>query len=263
MSDSERIVNPDDGHAASVSMPQDETGNASRSAILDVWSHLRLWPLALIGLAADLWTKNWAFTRLGPEDGWVVIPYVMSFRRSLNTGALFGMGKGLTPVFIVASILALGFVLYLFAHSTRNRRTLHIALALVLGGALGNLYDRAFMIADVVKYTLNGQAVTSVGLIVEENDAFIALGPWPERETDRPTRIPKALQPQTRQQGVVRDFIKMEPKIGSFEWWPWVFNIADSLLVVGVGLLMLNFWWDRKAEQAQRTASAAASADSG
>jgi lipoprotein signal peptidase len=54
-------------------------------------------------------------------------------------------------------------------------------------------------------------------------------------------------------QGVVRDFIKMEPKITigdrSFAIWPWVFNIADVLLVTGVGLLLLNFWRERKAEK--------------
>lgn len=263
MSDPDNIVPTDDVNAMPDSTdrtgPRDETS----SAIADVWSHLRLWPIAVIGLAADLWTKHWAFTRLGPDDGWVVIPYVMSFRRSLNSGALFGMGKGLTPLFIVASILALGFVLYLFAHSARNRRTLHIALALVLGGALGNLYDRAFKIADVVQYTLKGQTFTSVGVIVGETEDDILLTPWPEGKAARPGHISKSLNPQKRRQGVVRDFIKMEPKIGSFEWWPWVFNIADSLLVVGVGLLMLNFWWDRKAEQARSAASETASAGSG
>ena len=134
-------------------------------------------------------------------------------------------------------------------------------VAVLLGGALGNLYDRAFMIADVVKYSIQGQTVTVVGLIASETEREIFLAPWPEGQAERPTLISKKWNPQTRQQGVVRDFIKMEPKIGSFEWWPWVFNIADSLLVVGVGLLMLNFWWDRKAKQAQRAASETASSD--
>ena len=50
----------------------------------------------------------------------------------------------------------------------------------------------------------------------------------------------------------------MEPsfKIGGLriDIWPWVFNVADVLLVVGVGLLLLNFWWDRKAEKAAEAA---------
>jgi lipoprotein signal peptidase len=57
--------------------------------------------------------------------------------------------------------------------------------------------------------------------------------------------------------GVVRDFIKMEPRFTiagrTIEIWPWVFNIADMWLVVGVGLLMLNFWLDHKAERNGRT----------
>jgi len=230
---------------------------ASASALRDWKSHLRLWPVAIIGLWLDLWTKHWAFTKLPPEDGWVIIPNVMTFRRSLNSGALFGMGKGLTPIFIAASILALGFVLYLFAHSRRERRTLHLGLALVLGGALGNLYDRAFVIVDVVNYTINGRTATSIGA-AEEKNGDILLHPWPEGPTSDspPQRISKRWEPRLSQQGVVRDFIKMEPKTRWFEWWPWVFNIADSLLVVGVGLLMLNFWWDRRAELAAKAAQA-------
>ena len=36
--------------------------------------------------------------------------------------------------------------------------------------------------------------------------------------------------------GYVRDFLKI----------PWVFNIADSLLVGGVGILAIHLWRDRK-----------------
>ena len=55
-------------------------------------SHLRLWLVAAVGLTADLWSKHWAFTELSPGRGEVVIPHLMRFQRSLNTGALFGLG---------------------------------------------------------------------------------------------------------------------------------------------------------------------------
>lgn len=223
------------------------------SARWDLRSHLRLWPVAAIGLAADLWTKHWAFTHLPADQnkGWTIISGLTSLQRSLNTGALFGLGKGLTPVFIAASFLALGFVLYLFVNSGRDRRTLHVGLALVLAGALGNLYDRAFSIADVVHYTYNGRDYQLVGKVLEETSAGMVVGFWPEGAAgkDSPRIIPKAWDPEVRQRGVVRDFIRMEPVITigshSFHIWPWVFNIADAMLVVGVGLLMLNFWRDR------------------
>jgi lipoprotein signal peptidase len=217
-------------------------------------AHLRLWPIAVVGLAIDLWSKHWAFHELDPANGMVVIPHLARFQRSLNTGALFGLGKGWTPLFILASVLALGFVLYLFVHSTRQRRSLHIALGLVLAGALGNLYDRAFEIADVVTYTAGTQPQVVVGKVLSDrgDDTPVVVGSYPDGKN--PMTIPRRWKPTTRQQGVVRDFIRMEPqiRIGSLaiDVWPWVYNIADSLLVFGVGLLLLNFWWERRAARA-------------
>jgi len=40
----------------------------------------------------------------------------------------------------------------------------------------------------------------------------------------------------------VRDFLKIVWKIGDRELWPWIFNVADVLLVIGVGLLLITFW---------------------
>ncbi len=60
--------------------------------------------------------------------------------------------------------------------------------------------------------------------------------------------------------------MKMEPRIplGGGRWkdiWPWVYNIADVLLVAGVAILMLNFWKERRemrAAQEQQEAAASA-----
>jgi len=226
----------------------------------DLRSHLRLWPVAAATLTLDLWTKHWAFTHLAAgssSPGMVIVPHIMTFRRSLNAGALFGLGKGLTPVFITASIVALLFVFFLFIHSGRDRRSLHLALGLVLAGALGNLYDRAFAIADIVRYTVDGRTRMEACRVIGWNDSGVAIGTWPDGGPPQQT-IPRQLQPRIHQQGVVRDFIKMEPRFTvagvTIEVWPWVFNVADMLLVAGVGLLLLNFWWDRKAEKAARLA---------
>ena len=216
------------------------TASGLPSAARDFASHLRLWPVAAVGLALDLWSKQWAFTRLGPNEAWQIVPRLLSFRRTLNDGALFGLGKGLWLVFIVASVVAVGFVWYLFAHSTRDRRSLHVALALILAGALGNLYDRAFVMADIVQ-TGRGR---ELGNVVGETDEFVLMAPWPDSSPVR--RILKTSDLVIRRQGVVRDFIKIEPRFG-VDLWPWVFNVADVLLVIGVGLLLWNFWWERRA----------------
>ncbi|UCD29894.1 MAG: signal peptidase II [Planctomycetota bacterium] len=229
-----------------------------RSAHRHLSSHLRLWPVAIVGLVLDLTTKNWAFNNIDPVNGKVIIQHLMSFHRSLNSGALFGLGKGWTPLFIIASLLALGFVLYLFIHSKQNQRSLHIGLALVLAGALGNLYDRAFVVADVITYTTKGKTVSDAWKIVKQDQTGITIGHWPDAKQTQ--HIPASWNPRVRQQGVVRDFIQMKPRftIGnrSFAIWPWVFNIADVLLVAGVGLLLLNFWWDRKTAHKDKTQTA-------
>ncbi|MFK7788310.1 MAG: signal peptidase II [Phycisphaeraceae bacterium] len=72
----------------------------------------------------------------------VVVPNLLNFQLTLNTGAVFGTGQGGRPVFIVVSIVALVVILFLIYRSPPKARVYHFGLALILGGALGNLYDR-------------------------------------------------------------------------------------------------------------------------
>ncbi len=72
----------------------------------------------------------------------VVVPSVLNLKLMINTGAVFGIGKGAQWFFAVVSIIATGVILFIFARSSRNSMLLHISLAMILAGALGNLYDR-------------------------------------------------------------------------------------------------------------------------
>jgi signal peptidase II len=110
----------------------------------------RGWPLfalvTLLAAAADLATKELAFARLGmPGIGprVVLVPEILVFETNLNEGALFGMGQGLGLVFAGISFAALvGILAMLIRPAARSSGWLVIALALVAGGILGNLYDR-------------------------------------------------------------------------------------------------------------------------
>ena len=213
------------------------------SAIFDIGSHLRLWGLAAAGLAFDLWSKWWVFENLSPTEMREAIPSVLSFRLSV---ALFGMGKGLVPVFIGASFVALAFVFYYFASSGRNRKSLHLALSCILAGSLGNLYDRIFIIADQITISASATHDRYLGKIIEDDESseYILVGSAP---TGKPPyrRIPRA-NAEITQVGVVRDFLKFHTVAG-IDVWPWVFNVADSLLVVGVGVLLISLWVQPKA----------------
>lgn len=80
--------------------------------------------------------------RVPGHDPVVVIPELLNFQLTLNTGAVFGMGQGARPMFIAVSAIAVVVVLVLVYRSPRRAWGYQVGLAMILGGALGNLYDR-------------------------------------------------------------------------------------------------------------------------
>jgi signal peptidase II len=229
-----------------------ETGHGADPAMRHLSSHVRFLILAAAALWLDLWTKGWAFDNLQSNEVRTFIPGAIEFRRSLNAGAVFGSFAGYTSIFIIASVFALGFVYYLFARSARTQRALHLALSLILAGAIGNLYDRAFIKADVViPHTASAAPGSIIGSIVSQpGDDIIRIGDWPDG--NRPRSFDRS-RVTVRRQGVVRDFIKFVPKfpasipkLAGRAVWPWVFNVADAALVCGVGILLIASWVDRK-----------------
>ncbi|MBC8522551.1 signal peptidase II [PVC group bacterium] len=188
------------------------------------WKSSRAWSILfvvlLIGFSFDLATKVYAFnhvaptpiilerdqllsnptwTPIAPHNGIVAIPgRLLNFRLVLNDGAVFGIGSQKRVFFIFFTIVALIIAGWIFAKNTTKNSTLaHIGLGLVLGGGLGNLYDRIFI----------GRVRDFLHMFPERNLPF-SLN-WPG---------------------------------GSTEWFPWVFNIGDVLLLTGMSLLMIYYW---------------------
>jgi lipoprotein signal peptidase len=228
-------------HASPQAEPGHDLTPRERPAFRHLSSHLRLWMAAGIGLWADLYSKAWAFDRFDPHETYPIIKNLCSFQLSLNPGALFGIGTGLAPVFVGASALALMFVLYLFANSPTGRWTLHVALGLVLAGAVGNLYDRTTQSAYVAEFPNRGR---DIGRLVEQTDSHVTIGDFPTGA--RPRTYPRPSGDRSSVQPVVRDFLKIEARLGRFQLWPWIFNVADALLVIGVSVLLLHYWADHR-----------------
>jgi signal peptidase II len=101
--------------------------------------------LAILGCALDLATKSWVFAwpRLGSGNVvWLVDGYA-GIQRSLNEGALFGMGQGMVWLFAAISVAAaIAIPVWLFRFGAARDLWLTVALGGVLAGVLGNLYDR-------------------------------------------------------------------------------------------------------------------------
>src|ERR1041385_4738488 len=102
----------------------------------------RFFGTAIIALGADLWTKLAAEMDLkGTGRSIHFIPGWVHFEYVENHGAVFGIGQGQRWLFIVVSILAIGFVTWLFS-SSKGQRFYQVLLGMLLAGVLGNLYDR-------------------------------------------------------------------------------------------------------------------------
>ncbi len=100
--------------------------------------------LIVIGTGIDLGSKRVVFDWLGFPSGRIhwLIPGLLGFQTSLNEGALFGLGAGQIPFFVIVSIFALFGVAAWFLYDAWKGRTTTIALGLIVAGILGNLWDR-------------------------------------------------------------------------------------------------------------------------
>lgn len=153
----------------------------------------------LIGLGLDLWTKSLAAAHLA--DGGTVrfIAGWLHFQYTENHGAVFGIAQGQRWLFVIVSIVAIVFLTWLFAASRKRQWFYQLLLGILLAGVLGNMYDRI-----VYGYV---------------RDMIFALPGWHWPGT---WTLPLVHYP-----GPGRDV------------FPWIFNVADSLLCTGVALMIL------------------------
>ncbi len=103
---------------------------------------LRLALIAGAVLALDQWTKRWASHALAFHRPVEVIGELLRLTYTRNSGVAFGLGSGTHFPYYLFSILAALTILVLFARGRVSGTARQVALALILGGALGNLIDR-------------------------------------------------------------------------------------------------------------------------
>ena len=104
--------------------------------------------VSLLSLIADLSTKVWAKERLEAFPGYVTVwEKHASFILAHNKGGAWGLLQSTNenvrkPFFLLVSAAAIAFIVTLFRRLQPNQRALKWGLPLVLGGALGNVFDR-------------------------------------------------------------------------------------------------------------------------
>ncbi|WP_340159622.1 signal peptidase II [uncultured Hoeflea sp.] len=137
----------------------------------------RLMPMLLLvsaSVAIDQVIKWLVETRLPFHELVPVIP-MFALYRTWNEGIAFSMLGGLPDTALLALTgLVIIFVLYLWWRTPPGRRIAHLGYALIIGGALGNLIDRA-VYGHVVDYILFHTETWSFA-VFNLADAFISIG---------------------------------------------------------------------------------------
>lgn len=148
-------------------------------------------PYLLIGLAVlalDQWTKWLIEAHLPEQTSHEVIPGLLHISHVRNTGVAFGMfangGRdGSSWVLSLFGLVALGLIAFLFHRTPAKDRGLLAALSLVLGGAIGNLFDRisSGAVTDFIAVYIGSyrwpdfnvaDSAISIGLVVILLDSF-------------------------------------------------------------------------------------------
>ncbi|MEC0170255.1 signal peptidase II [Paenibacillus graminis] len=143
--------------------------------------------IALIVFLVDQGTKYLIATRLELGEQIPVIKDFFMITSHRNQGAAFGILQGQQWFFVVVTVIVVAGIVWYLNKARATRKLLPTALALVLGGAVGNFLDRL----------LNGEVV---------------------------------------------DFLMFN--FGSYTF-P-IFNVADSCIVIGVALIILDTLLDMK-----------------
>jgi len=147
--------------------------------------------LALIVILVDRWTKRLVAAHIAMYRHIQIIPGFFRLTHTENTGAAFSLfadspAHWKTGLLIGFSVLAMVIVSVLLWKQERPLTITGIALSLILGGAVGNLWDRI-----------------ASGRVVDFLLFYVKQYQWP------------------------------------------VFNLADSAIVVGAGLLVLEILFGR------------------
>ncbi len=161
--------------------------------------------VAALVFVADALSKQWALANL--HDGAVmpVIPNIIQFVLTSNTGAAFGIGRQHKSLMTILPMIICAAIIFWIVKRTKAGHGLErweqIGYGMVLGGAMGNIAERLY-------------------------------------------------------RGQVTDFLDF-----AFMEFP-IFNVADSLIDVGVGIIILHSIFSKPAAEAPVVAASAPGSNS-
>ena len=157
---------------------------------------LTLFGVAGAVFALDRWTKWWASETLPYNRPVQVLGEFVRLTYTRNSGVAFGLGQGTGFPYYLFSIAAAVAILWMFLSRRVESPVRQLALALIFGGAVGNLVDRLASgeVVDFIEIGVSrwhwpvfniADSAVSVGVVL------FALA-WPPRHAGGADREPEA-----------------------------------------------------------------------
>lgn len=148
-----------------------------------------LFLIAAVILVLDQVSKYLVRANLALGETWVPWPWLAPYARIIhwtNTGVAFGMFQGNNVLFAILAFLVSCVIVYYYPQVPAADKVLRFALAMQLGGALGNFVDRVF-VGEVTDFVSVGNfAVFNVAdSCITVGVAILAIGVWMQDRRER------------------------------------------------------------------------------
>ena len=108
-------------------------------------SYAFLLTIAGLVISLDQWTKCLVRSNLAIQESWSPWEWLAPYARIVhwkNTGAAFGMFQDMNLVFAALAVVVTLAIMIFFPRVAQHEWPLRLALAMQMGGAVGNLIDR-------------------------------------------------------------------------------------------------------------------------
>jgi signal peptidase II len=140
-------------------------------------SYVFLGLVSVLTLAADLGSKAWAEQHLDGSTVSEIWKNHVTLLLAKNRGGAWGLLQSTSenvrrPFFLLVSVAAIAFIMTLYRRLNPNQRALKWGLPLVLGGALGNVFDRIRYghVIDFIDYRADWMRAMNERLLHNSND---------------------------------------------------------------------------------------------
>lgn len=101
--------------------------------------------IAIITVVIDQITKNLVSSSMYLGESKVLIDKILSITYIHNTGAAYGLFSDTRWIYMALSIIIIVAIPFFYIRFRKFGLFYHISLALIFGGAIGNMIDRVFL----------------------------------------------------------------------------------------------------------------------